>query len=226
MQLSIDFVSAGSRIPNFGLHTFFINKSFSKPCFGLSASASTRIRMSFAPDECRPTGHILRSHARKIHHAPREFAPTRPTPAPSELAPAALDLAWPASSPDSPFYASWTESHPSFTVSASAVSRIWIDLSPYPSPLNPQLSRHRIRPPLAHTSDDDLALPNGDLAAPDDDLAGVGKDNAVLRPRKPRRSQIDEFFVRVYELDVRTCELDVYVRAQTRRSTYRIIEIA
>lgn len=93
MQLSIDFISVGSRIQNFGIHAFFINKSFSKPCFGLSASASTRIRISFAPDEFRPTGHILRSPARKIHHAPRVFAPARPTPAPSELAPAALDLA-------------------------------------------------------------------------------------------------------------------------------------
>lgn len=48
-----------------------------------------------------------------------------------------------------------------------------------------------------------------DLAASDDELAAADKDDAVLRPRKTRRSQNGEFIVRGYELIVRAYEVVV-----------------
>ena len=54
-----------------------------------------------------------------------------------------------------------------------------------------------------------MSLPDDNHAGPDDDLAGVGKDNAVLRPRKVRRSQNGELIAGSYEFIVRGYEVVV-----------------
>lgn len=57
--------------------------------------------------------------------------------------------------------------------------------------------------------DESLAAPDDDLATADNELVGADNDNAVLRPRKPRRSQNGELIAGSYEFIVRGYEVVV-----------------